>query len=112
MLKHTDIYTHTYTHIHTYISTPRRRAKKKKGIEALRVKPSTLFRTLDALVEDENRMEKRKRKLGADPQRSYPGLFGSLLRPARIPRGVYSFNPLGLRGCIYRWDGGESGFNC
>ena len=52
-----------------------RRAKKKKGIKAQRVKPPTLTWGIDALIRDEkqNIKLKKKNKKGASPQPSYPG---------------------------------------
>ena len=70
-----------------------RRVKKRKEVEAERVKPPTHTptRAIDALMGDE---EKRKRqKQGVDLQPSYPGSFDDLLRPAWITLLVYSETP-------------------
>ena len=64
-----------------------RRVKKRKGIEAQRVKHPTLSHATDALTGDEEQNGKQKRtkrkKQGAGPQLSYPGPFSCLLRRAR-----------------------------
>ena len=51
-----------------------RRAKKRKGIEAQRVKLPTPSREIDALIGDDGQKE-RKKKQGAGPQSSYPGFL-------------------------------------
>ena len=67
-----------------------RRAKKRKGIEARRVKRPTPSRVIDALIGDEEQNRKQKRtkgkKQGAGPQPSYPGPLRRFLRHAEIIR--------------------------
>ena len=74
-----------------------RRANKKKGIEAQRVKPSTKFQATDAHIGDEEQNGKKKKnkrkKHGAGPQPGYPRAFGRLLRPAWIIWWAYSETP-------------------
>ena len=67
-----------------------RRLKKRKGIEALRVRHQTPSRATDALIGDEEKNGKQKRtkrkKQGAGPQPSNPGPFSRLLQRAGIIR--------------------------
>ena len=66
------------------------KGKKRKGIEAQRVKHTAPFQATDALTGDEEQNGKQKRtkgkKQGVVPQPSYPGLFSRLLRRAGIIR--------------------------
>ena len=68
-----------------------RRAKKKKGIGAQRVKHLTPTRAIDALIGEE-KQKKKNRDLA--PQPSCPEHSGHLLQPAGITQLPYSFNPL------------------
>ena len=67
-----------------------RRGKKRKGIEAHRVKLPTPSQATDALTGDEEQNGKQKRtkrkKLGVGPQPSSPGSFSRLLRRPGIIR--------------------------
>ena len=55
------------------------KVKKRKGIESLRVKHPTPSRETDTFIGDEEQIEKQKitkrKKQGADPQPSYPGIY-------------------------------------
>ena len=62
--------------------------KKKRGIKGQRVKPPTPARVIYVFIGDEEQNEKPEKF-------SYPGLFGSLLQPARIMQRAYFFNPTG-----------------
>ena len=58
-------YIYIYTTCITYLRKDEGRAKKRKGIEAQRVKPPNLFRAIDALIGDEEpngKQEKKKKK--------------------------------------------------
>ena len=81
------------------VPTPRKETRRKeqvkekseeKGIEIQRVKPLTPTRAFDELIGDEEPTGKKKKeqkeKQGAGLQPSYPGPFGSLIRPAGIIR--------------------------
>ena len=62
--------------------------KKRKGIEAQRMKHPTPSRAIDAIIGDEEQNGKQKRpkrkKQGTGPQPNYPGLFSRLLHRAGI----------------------------
>ena len=60
-----------------------RRAKKRKGIEARRVKPPTPSRVSDALIGDEEQEGKRKKKTEG------------VLNPATLDHSVASYDPQG-----------------
>ena len=70
--------------------------RKKKRIEAQRLKSRTPTRAIDALIGGEEQTGKKgreqRKKQGAGFQLSYPGPFGRL-RPVGIIRGAYSCNP-------------------
>ena len=64
-----------------------RRLKKRKGIEAQSVKPTTPYQATDAFIRDEEqngKHENKKKETGSFSQPSYPGPFSHLLRRARI----------------------------
>ena len=66
-----------------------RRVKKRKWIEAQRVKHPTSSRATDALIGDEEqngKQQKEKEKQGVGPQTSNPGPFSHLLRHTGIIR--------------------------
>ena len=71
----------------------REKSLERKGIEAQRAKPPTPTRAIDELIGDEEQNEKtRKRnKQHADPQPSYRGPVGGLLRPVGITWWAYFF---------------------
>ena len=54
-----------------------RRVKKRKGIEAQRVKPPNPSREVDELIEDEeqNGRQERKKKQRVGLQPNYPGIL-------------------------------------
>ena len=70
-----------------------KKAKKRKGIEAERVKPLNRIQAIDALIEGEERNGKQKKaekETGNGPHPSYSGPFGHLFRPAWIIWWFYS----------------------
>ena len=81
-----------------------RRAKKRKGIEAQKIKHPTPSWTIDALIGDEEQSEKKKKKKekqGVAPQPTYPGPYLVIYNVQGSYGEPIPFTPLAHSGGVW-----------